>query len=494
MDTLNERFVELTKAYKALTDEEIRNNYLQYGHPDGKQSFSVGIALPKIMITEGNGKYILLMYGGLLGVLLPYIVGKWWYGSQRYTKEKILVASASNLFREYKNDLTVGRIVNVLSSGEEFRELQSPEQVESGLAKLERKVLIEMASLPGAKEREEIKQIEDPARRRALALLWAYLGRIDLHDDKLNADKYAVAPIALALNESFSLISLAFFDLEPLLGSYKASQDIIQAVIPGSSPLLQLPYFDEKVIKSIERKSKYVGSHLTVQEFMKISEEKRRAMTVGAGLLSEEKYAAAVSVARQIPVLEISKAFFKVVGEKVITPSSLVQLVLKARFIPPGATDVPAVTAADVEDVDPDEDDIDAFVGRRASKKNGDEGQPPLAYAPYLCRDYAPKWNIVVANAMRSNLAMPPFRFEQFDKPIFTESGDYTYNMQTLRVQFQGPAQVEDFNFSIYVVCDSYIGFDSRVDVTLSVQEPAKAVALEEDDISEPDEGAFSFP
>ncbi|KAJ6160553.1 hypothetical protein N7470_003949 [Penicillium chermesinum] len=34
IEDLNERFVELTKAYKALTDEEIRNNYLQYGHPD----------------------------------------------------------------------------------------------------------------------------------------------------------------------------------------------------------------------------------------------------------------------------------------------------------------------------------------------------------------------------------------------------------------------------------------------------------------------------
>ena len=188
METLNERFVELTKAYKALTDEEIRNNYLQYGHPDGKQSFSIGIALPKIMVTEGNGKYVLLMYGGLLGILLPYIVGKWWYGSQRYTKEKILVASAGHLFREYKDDITSGGIVDALSAGEEFRELLLPNtEAETGLAKLEKKVLTDMASLPSAREREEIRQVEDPARRKAMALLWAYLGRLDLGDDALNA-------------------------------------------------------------------------------------------------------------------------------------------------------------------------------------------------------------------------------------------------------------------------------------------------------------------
>lgn len=30
-----EKFKELTKAYKALTDEEARNNWKEYGNPDG---------------------------------------------------------------------------------------------------------------------------------------------------------------------------------------------------------------------------------------------------------------------------------------------------------------------------------------------------------------------------------------------------------------------------------------------------------------------------
>ena len=68
IESLNDYFVEITKAYKALTDEEIRHNYQQYGHPDGKQSFSIGIALPKFIITDGNGKYVILVYAALLGV------------------------------------------------------------------------------------------------------------------------------------------------------------------------------------------------------------------------------------------------------------------------------------------------------------------------------------------------------------------------------------------------------------------------------------------
>lgn len=188
METLNERFMELTKAYKALTDEEIRNNYLQYGHPDGKQSFSIGIALPKFIVMEGNGKYVLLVYGALLGVLLPYVVGRWWYGSQRYTKERVLVASAGNIFREYKEDMTDGGIVSALSSGEEFKDMLKGSQAESGLAKLEKKVLADESFL-SAQDRETLRQMDNSSRRKALALLWAYLGRIDLGDTSLDAGK-----------------------------------------------------------------------------------------------------------------------------------------------------------------------------------------------------------------------------------------------------------------------------------------------------------------
>lgn len=176
----------MTKAYKALTDEEIRNNYVQYGHPDGKQSFSIGIALPKFIVTEGYGKYVLLVYGGLLGVLLPYIVGKWWYGSQRYTKERVLVASAGNMFQEYDDEMTDGGIVKALSSGVEFKEMLSGSKADSGLAKLEKKVLTEGASFLSTQDRDTIRQMDESSRRKALTLLWAYLSRTDLDDATLN--------------------------------------------------------------------------------------------------------------------------------------------------------------------------------------------------------------------------------------------------------------------------------------------------------------------
>jgi translocation protein SEC63 len=185
-------YVEISKAYKALTDEEIRNNYLQYGHPDGKQSFSIGIALPKLIVEDGAGTYVLLVYGILLGVLLPYVVGRWWYGTQRMTKEKVLVASAGKLFQEYKDDIIESRIVTALSAGEEYNSVLKGNKADNGLGKIEKAITSE--GTPGSlavlknKDLDELKKLEG-VRRKTSALLWAYLSRTKLDDSTLDDGK-----------------------------------------------------------------------------------------------------------------------------------------------------------------------------------------------------------------------------------------------------------------------------------------------------------------
>jgi translocation protein SEC63 len=191
IQSINDHWVDVTKAFKALTDEEIRNNFLQYGHPDGKQSFSIGIALPKWIVTEGAGKYVLLIYALALGVILPYTVGKWWYGTQRLTKEKVLVASAGKIFREYDNEQGEAGVIGALSTGEEFNEVLAGHKADNGLSKLEQKVLStdsdsSVSQAMTKKERQKLDDLEDSRRRKVLTLLWAYLGRIELEDETLN--------------------------------------------------------------------------------------------------------------------------------------------------------------------------------------------------------------------------------------------------------------------------------------------------------------------
>jgi translocation protein SEC63 len=190
MEDATSHYVELGKAYKALTDEEVRNNFIQYGHPDGKQSFSIGIALPTFIVTEGNGKYVLLVYGLLLGVLLPYIVGKWWYGTQKLTKERVLVATANKLFREFEETMDKGAVVSALSVGDEYKNILKGSKADHGLGKIEKAILEggdSSSTVAGLSQKDSAKlQSTEGVRRKTLALLWAYLGRIDLGDKTLD--------------------------------------------------------------------------------------------------------------------------------------------------------------------------------------------------------------------------------------------------------------------------------------------------------------------
>ena len=510
LEDLNNRYVEISKAYQALTDEDVRNNYIQYGNPDGKQGYSINIALPKVIVSDGNGKYVVLIYSVLFGVLLPYLVGSWWYGTLRRSKEGVLMESANNLFREYKDNIDEGGVVTALSTGKEYEELFKGDKADSGLSKVESRILAEgeLSPLAGGlsvKDRERLENLESGPQRKALALLWAYLGRIELDDPALEKAKFAVAPIAHSLNKSFTAISLAYMNTSPLLASYYASQLLVQALPPKSSPLLQLPYFTPAVVKAVEGDSRM---HTSIQGFLDRPDSKRRSLVVGKNLLTEPQYKEAISVAKQLPFLRVAKAYFKVTGERFIIPSSLVTLVVKGRFVPPGSEKVPEINPADLEDIDPAEDDLDAILGRKTKKLVGKDektGKPivesaetelisaPLAAAPYFARDHSPRWHVFLTDSKQGRVAVPPFTFAQFDRPIFEADGKTpTFAMQTLKAQFQAPPQAGHYTFVMHVVCDSYVGFDTKMEVTLIVEEASKADEMEVDDeISEPEEGEF---
>ena len=312
-------------------------------------------------------------------------------------------------------------------------------------------------------------------------------------------EKYEVAPLALALNDAFVSICLAYGPVQPLLSSLQVSQNIIQAVLPDASPLLQLPHITPTIAAAIEGYNS--RSHLTIQQFMGMPEYQRRKLaTDQPGVLTPKQYNDAVAVARQLPLVKVEKAFFKCRGERFIVTGSLVQFVIKCRVIPPGAANVPEVTPTELEDLDPEEDDLNASPKTRAGKRAGvqkldateieREIAPTLAYAPYFARDHSPRWQLFLSETKQNRVAVPPTTFSTFDKPIFDDSGRPTFNVQTMKLQFQAPPMTGSYTFVAHLVCDSYIGMDTKLEATLVVEDSEKAADIEsEEEISEPDEG-----
>jgi preprotein translocase subunit Sec63 len=58
----------------SLTDETIRKNWELYGHPDGRQEVSMGIALPSWIIEGKNNVWVLGVYALVFGGALPLMV------------------------------------------------------------------------------------------------------------------------------------------------------------------------------------------------------------------------------------------------------------------------------------------------------------------------------------------------------------------------------------------------------------------------------------
>jgi translocation protein SEC63 len=263
-----------------------------------------------------------------------------------------------------------------------------------------------------------------------------------------------------------------------LLSTLHASQDLIQAVPPAGPPLLQLPFFTPEVVQAIQGNS---ANHMLVQDFMKLPAERRKKAAVGPGLLTERQYQIAMTTAQQFPSIKIEKIFFKVRGEKVITPNSLCQLIVKFRFIPPGATKLPPVDPKDL--LQSDEED----------KEDAKKYAPPLAYAPFFARDHSPRWHIFLGDPKMGRIAVPPFTYSTFDKPIMTPEGEPTYNVQTIKMQFGAPPSEGRYTFVMHLINDSYIGFDYKDYVTMVVEDASSAEVIEDEgEISEPGEGMIS--
>ena len=60
------RFIQITKAFQALTDEIAKRNWEKFGNPDGPQTTKVGIGLPRFLL-ENLDCYWVGSLGNFLG-------------------------------------------------------------------------------------------------------------------------------------------------------------------------------------------------------------------------------------------------------------------------------------------------------------------------------------------------------------------------------------------------------------------------------------------
>ncbi|KAG0213313.1 secretory subunit [Mortierella sp. NVP41] len=483
LEEADAKMAEINKAYETLTDDVTRENWEKYGHPDGsRNSMTMSIALPLWLVEAHNNFWVLSAYGIVCGLMLPYFIGKWWYRSGNFTKDKIRTKTMGVFFKQLKETTKANEIVEILSLAEEFKEdIVSRPSDEAALEKLGAEVNTALENKNGEKFEYTKKTTSLPALK-VLTLLYAHTLNVPVEDKALAQDQVDIAAKTLHLIHGMIQITIARQWLSVSLALMDMSQILVQGLYFHDSPLQQLPFVNAEAVKALKAK-KQVKS---IAQFMDMDREDRVAL-LKEGVTADQVDQVA-TVAKQYPELKVHKAFFRVAGDNIITPGSLCTFILKVSAVAPGQEveeednvvksakdDVDALFEG-VEDSEEDED------GNIKPKKE-DKTPAPAVHAPYFPSEKKPFWWIVLGDHKNNRIVVAP-----------TKITDVMSKPKTIRIQFQSPPRPGQYSFNLFIKSDSTLGADILQDMTLTVLDASQLPPEPEvdDEISEPDEDSIA--
>lgn len=437
-----EAFVLINKAYKSLTDETTKENFLKYGHPDGPQAIIQGIALPKFLI-EGQGPYLVIIYVVVIAVVLPYIVRKWWNSAKSFTKKGVRTETA---------DLFVEKILNFKPT-----------------TLLTSRILLEWVS-----EAHEIQEaVPHLNQKQILELIEAHTERKIVSNEH---DKLAIVSLLPTLLYGLIDIGAYFRNTELSVVGIETIRCIVQAVpLTGSvyRQLFQLPNVDHKAIEKSETKT--LGKLLTLS-----ADQQKKVL----GITSDNDLEETIKVASGIPILKVLSAEFVVPGETTVPPGSIAHISLKVLVKSAkhhGVVTALSVPKEKLQEVETIEGLKDPF---RIVKS-----QPllPPAYTPYFPEDSRPgSWISVLALQKDGKLVEQPEVFANLDLAnLKLSKKEFLHQINnkgegltvgTLKVPLTQPSPPESGNYEFRLLLKSadYFGADVDVPLVMKVQEPPK--------------------
>ncbi|CAI9092312.1 OLC1v1027511C1 [Oldenlandia corymbosa var. corymbosa] len=296
----NKYFVEyISKAYQALTDPISRENFEKYGHPDGRQGFEIGIALPQFLLNMNgeSGGILLLSIVGLV-ILLPLVMGVIYLSKSSKYAGNIKRETLASYFQLMKPMLALRKVLEVFVEADELKSIpirRTDEEPIQNLFKIVRNELI--LENKNTKQEEAKFWKQHPAIVKTQLLLQAHLNRetATLTSDLLSDFNYVLQLAPRLLDELMKMAIIPRNNkghgwLRPAIGVVELSQCITQAVrlsarkasggsTEGIAPFLQLPHFKEAVAEKLASKK------ISFRELQDMTvQERDKLLTETAGL------------------------------------------------------------------------------------------------------------------------------------------------------------------------------------------------------------------
>lgn len=464
-------FIKINLAYKALTDEVTRRNFLTYGHPDGPQDVAHGIAIPKFLVEGKFSPFMIVFYFFLIGVLLPTIVGVWWNNVKSYNKKGIHVDTAAFFVRKLA-DRNPGKVITPYD-------------------------LLDWITA-SHEIRTNFKHLGPNKVRELMA---KYMFRQPL-DANLQDDKLKIISLLPNLINGLIDIATAFRINDIVLTATDLQKSIIQGVRPTGKyqDLLQLPYVDSDVITS--QPIKKLGKLLTLSE-----EEAGKVL----GISDANKVKQVLDIAAHIPTIRVLEAKFKVPGETVVPPQSNAHLSVKFLIKSPKHKSCPEIKPERLEE----DEDLDYL--RNPLKVNEEQPLLPYSFCPQYPGYIRNSWTGFLINQKDNKLAESSeiYHLTHADLSNLDLTQDewiagekVTIGTFKIALPTPTPANEGTVHYRLVLKNNSYFGCDVDIPVALEVKTPPLTKEAEdrikaklerndsdsdsESDISDPEEDSLA--
>lgn len=456
-------FVKLQLAYKALTDEPTRENYLKYGHPDGPQNVSHGIAIPKFLVEGKYSPLMVIFYFLLIGVILPLVVGSWWNNVKTHTRKGLHV-DTSALFAKKLVDRNPTKVI-------------TPEVILDWIC-----------------QSNEIKTIFPKLSVEQLRLMvHSYLSRDPSPlEGSSEADVLKLISKIPKLIDGFIDLAAVFRAPEILISALDLKKSVVLAVKYHGrhQELLQLPYVNAEVVE--KQPVRKLGKLFSV--------DKQEAGKI-LGITDAQKLDKALEIGAHIPNIRVIEASFKVPGEEVVTPMSSAHLVLKFLVKSPKHKSAPEVT----EEKFKEPETIEYF--KNPFLTNEEQPDLPYLYAPYFPGYVKNSWsglliaqkdNKMIEGGEVASLTHLDLSNLELSQEEWLDGGKVAVSVFKMPLPIPTAPMPSKTHFRLILKHNAYFGSDIDIPVELVVKpapapENKPASQNEEDDDSD-DESDISDP
>lgn len=399
------RFIQITKAYAALTDETAKKNYEKYGNPDGPQTTKVGIGLPRFLLEKNNQLMILSAFFFVLLFVVPMTFICYYQRTKNYAANGVMIETLQFLAAKINETTRVKNCPELLGASAESRGMQLRPSDNTDMKPVAQEVV-----------EHKKKVYQQPVIVKNTYLIWAHMQRLhnkmtpELREDCDQLLKYSVK-ITQAMIEIACMREL-FFTAQAMI---EFRRSLVQALDVKASQLLQIPHFNEEILKHCHRGKNAVS---TLPDFIAKDPEQRK----GLSGMEPQQLADVEAFCAHVTNPEV-KAWVEVEDEGEVVVG-----------------DVATVTV-------------------QMLRKNLQEGEAmgPV-HAPFFPEPKFEEWWLFLVEAT------PSVRIITFERIRSTER----FVEEKLRFHVSRPGK---HSLVVHMVCDSYVGIDQKVELNFNVMQ-----------------------